>query len=269
MTTTLPSPLADLFGLQGRRVLVTGAASGLGLVIAEAMLEAGARVLLSDLDADTLAREVNRLQVVYPLAEGAPLDVGDAAAVARLVDDMVVRHGAIDCVFANAGISAGRGFVVEPGRLENIDPVTWERVLQVNLTGVLYTMQSAVRHMKPRGQGRIVVTSSIAGLRAESMSGYAYVASKAAVNNLVRQAAVELASFNVLVNAIAPGPFATNINGGRLRLPEAAERMRSYIPLGRVARPEEVKGLALLLASPASSYMTGAVIPVDGGASAR
>ena len=118
-------------------------------------------------------------------------------------------------------------------------------------------------------RGRIVVTSSIASLRAEALSGYAYVASKAAVNNLVRQAAVELAPFNVLVIAIAPGPFATGINGGRLRLPESAERMRSYIPLGRIAQPREIQGLALLLASPASSYMTGAIIPIDGGASAR
>jgi NAD(P)-dependent dehydrogenase (short-subunit alcohol dehydrogenase family) len=93
--------------------------------------------------------------------------------------------------------------------------------------------------------------------------------SKAAVNNLVRQAAVELAPFNVLVNAIAPGPFATGINGGRLRLPESAQRMKTYIPLGRVADPQEIKGIALLLASRASSYITGAVIPVDGGASAR
>ena len=115
----------------------------------------------------------------------------------------------------------------------------------------------------------MIVTSSIAGIRSEALSGYAYVTSKAAVNNLVRQAAVELAPFNVLINAIAPGPFATGINGGRLRLPESQERMRTYIPIGRVADPQEIKGLALLLASQASSYMTGAIIPVDGGASAR
>jgi len=134
---------------------------------------------------------------------------------------------------------------------------------------IMTTLRAAVRHMKPRQSGRIVVTSSIAGLRSESLSGYAYVASKAAVNNLVRQAAVELAPHNVLVNAMAPGPFATELNGGRLRLPESAERMKTHIPMGRMADPQEIKGLALLLASPASSYITGAVIPIDGGASAR
>lgn len=261
--------LASLFDLAGRSVLVTGAASGLGLAFAETMLEAGARTLMTDMDAQALDAQVQRLKSRYPLAEGATLDVADAAAVDALVDGMAARHGAIDCVFANAGVSAGRGFVVEAGQLENIDLAHWDKVLRINLDGVLHTVRAAARHMKPRREGRIVVTTSIAGLRSESLSGYAYVASKAAANNLVRQAAMELAPHNVLVNAIAPGPFATNINGGRLRLPESAERMRTHIPLGRVAQIDEIKGLALLLASPASSYMTGAIIPVDGGASAR
>jgi NAD(P)-dependent dehydrogenase (short-subunit alcohol dehydrogenase family) len=260
---------AQLFDLSGRTALVTGAASGLGLAIAEALLQAGARTVLSDADGPALDRTLARLQSVYPLAEAHVLDVTDATAVDTLVDDVVARHGAIDCVFANAGISAGRGFMVEAGRLENIDLDAWHRVHAINLDGVLHTMRAAARHMKPRGRGRIVVTSSIAGVRAEPVSGYAYVSTKAAVNNLVRQAAIELAPSNVLVNAIAPGPFSTNINGGRLRLPESVERMRTYIPLGRIADPAEIQGLALLLASEAGSYITGAVIPVDGGASAR
>lgn len=261
--------LLSLFDLSDQKILVTGAASGIGLAISEAMLEAGAQVVMTDLDAELLGAELSHLQPRYPKASGTPLDVSDAVAVDRLVDALAAQPGGIDCVFANAGMSAGRGFMVDAGRLENVDLAAWDRVLRVNLDGVLATMRAASRHMKPRGRGRIVVTSSIAGLRAEALSGYAYIASKAAVNNLVRQAAVELAPFNVLVNAIAPGPFATGINGGRLRLPESAERMRSYIPLGRIAQPQEIQGLALLLASPASSYMTGAIIPIDGGASAR
>lgn len=260
--------LQSMFDLDGQRVLVTGAASGIGLAIAEAMLEAGAHVTMTDSNAQMLDSEAGRLRAKHLNVHQCVLDVGNEADVDRVVAGMAAA-GAIDCVFANAGISAGRGFVVDEGRLENVDSAAWERVLQVNLGGVLATLRAASRHMKPRKQGRIIVTSSIAGIRSEALSGYAYVASKAAVNNLVRQAAVELAPFNVLVNAIAPGPFATGINGGRLRLPESAQRMRTYIPLGRIARPEEIKGLALLLASAASSYMTGAVIPIDGGASAR
>jgi NAD(P)-dependent dehydrogenase (short-subunit alcohol dehydrogenase family) len=258
------------FDLGGQTVVVTGAASGLGLAIAEAMLDAGANLVLSDIDGAPLAAAAERLQ---PRARGAlhvvAADVADAAQVDALVEAALQRHGAVDVVFANAGISAGRGFIAEEGRLENVDLDAWHRVLDINLSGVLATLRAAARPMKARRSGRIVVTSSIAGLRAEAMSGYAYVASKAAVNNLVRQAAVELAPYNVRVNAIAPGPFATGINGGRLRLPEAAERMKTYIPLGRIAEPDEIQGLALLLASHASSYMTGAVIAVDGGASAR
>jgi NAD(P)-dependent dehydrogenase (short-subunit alcohol dehydrogenase family) len=260
----------ELFGLVGQTVVITGAAGGLGLAIAEAVCDAGAHLVLADVDGAALAAAVEGLRprAVAGL-HGMVVDVADAAQVAALVDTALQRHGAIDTVFANAGISAGRGFAVDEGRLENVDLQTWNEVLAINLGGVLATLRAAARPMKARRSGRIVVTSSIAGLRAEAMSGYAYVASKAAVNNLVRQAAVELAPFNVLVNAIAPGPFATGINGGRLKLPEVAERMQSYIPLGRIADPAEIQGLALLLASRASSYMTGAVIAVDGGASAR
>ena len=150
---------------------------------------------------------------------------------------------------ANAGISAGRGFVVEEGELQNVRLDQWQRVIDINLSGVLLTLRAAARAMKPLGRGRIIVTASIAGLRAESLSGYAYVASKAAA-------------------AFMTGA-TLDLNGGRLKLPESAERMRTYIPLGRIAAVDEIKGIALLLASGAASYITGAVIPVDGGASAR
>ncbi|MCC6474502.1 MAG: SDR family oxidoreductase, partial [Burkholderiales bacterium] len=111
--------------------------------------------------------------------------------------------------------------------------------------------------------------ASIAGLRADRLVGYAYAATKAALVNLVRQAALELAPYNVMVNAIAPGPFLTNIADGRLhREPEAVKAFEATVPLGRLAQPREIQGLALLLASPASSFITGAVIPIDGGSSA-
>ena len=122
--------------------------------------------------------------------------------------------------------------------------------------------------MKQRRSGSIVVTGSIAGMHAESYVGYPYIATKAAVHNVVRQAAIELAPFDVRVNAIAPGPFLTNIRGGIMRKdPEVAKRIAATVPLGRVAKTDEIKGLALLLASRAGSFITGAVIPIDGGAS--
>jgi NAD(P)-dependent dehydrogenase (short-subunit alcohol dehydrogenase family) len=141
-------------------------------------------------------------------------------------------------------------------------------VVAINLTGAFTTMQAAARHMIPRKSGRIIVVASIAGLMAEPNVGYAYAATKAAVVNLVRQAAVELAQHNVLVTGIAPGPFRTNISGGRINDPNVARHFEEMVPLGRIAEPDEIKGLALLLASPASRYMTGITIPIDGGATA-
>ena len=265
MTTRPP-----MFDVGGQLALVTGAASGLGLAMAEVLLEAGATVVMVDHDAPTLDRATQRLRESgFSAVHNRLVDVSQEEAVDALFDEVAASLGAPDIVFANAGISAGRGFVVETGQLQNVRLDDWQRVLDINLSGVMLTLRAAARLMKPLGRGRIIVTASIAGLRAESLSGYAYVTSKAAVINLVRQAAVELAPHGVLVNAIAPGPFATEINGGRLKLPESAERMSTYIPLGRIAAVDEIKGIALLLASSASSYITGAVIPVDGGASAR
>jgi NAD(P)-dependent dehydrogenase (short-subunit alcohol dehydrogenase family) len=122
--------------------------------------------------------------------------------------------------------------------------------------------------MRPRRYGRIIVVASIAGLKSEALVGYAYAATKAAVINLVRHAALDLARDNVLVTGIAPGPFRTNIAGGRINEPEVEAAFAAMVPLGRIAEVDEIKGLALLLASPASSFITGVTIPIDGGATA-
>ncbi len=252
---------AQLFDVNGRVALVTGAASGLGRAMAEVMAENGAVTVLADIDRAGLADAAQRLAAGGSRVETAELDVADRAAVERCVADVARRHGRLDVAFANAGISAG-----PQGRELATAWATWDKVLDINLTGVFATLRAAATVMKPQHSGRIVVTASVAGVRGEPMVGYAYAAAKAAVANLVRQAAIELGPFNVLVNAIAPGPFRTNIAGGRMRSdPEIERQFAESCPLGRVAEPDELKGLALLLASPASSYMTGTVIPVDGG----
>jgi NAD(P)-dependent dehydrogenase (short-subunit alcohol dehydrogenase family) len=260
-----------LFNVEGHVAFVTGAASGLGLAFAEVMAENGASVVLADIDADGLERQAARLRAAGGAAEHAVLDIADAEALRAAIDRTVGRHRRLDAVFANAGVSAGPGFAVnESGRLENIDPANFRRVLDVNLTATILTMKYAASHMKERRSGSIVATTSIAGIAAEPLVGYAYAASKAAVGNVVRQAAVELAPFSVRVNAIAPGPFFTNIGDGRLhREPGLVEAFSQLVPMGRIAKPDEIKGLALLLASPAGSYITGTVIPIDGGATAK
>jgi NAD(P)-dependent dehydrogenase (short-subunit alcohol dehydrogenase family) len=262
--------LGRLFDVRGARVVVTGAASGLGFAMAEVLAECGARVTLADVDEGTLAEVTASLVERGTDARAFTVDVSDSDQVQALVDDAVAAHGGIDVVFANAGIAAQPGFGVEGGQqLDSIESDVWDRVLGINLNGALYTMRSAAAVMKRQGSGRIVVTSSIAGLRSERIVCYGYIASKAAVINLVRQAALELATHGVLVNAICPGPFQGTRIGGGATLdpdPETKAMWEGMIPLGRMADVEELKGLVLYLASPASSFVTGAAHVIDGGA---
>ena len=259
---------ADIFNVKGHVVVVTGAASGLGLAYAEAFAENGAKVVLADMDAVNLEKQAARLKAAGCDVEAVVVDVANEEALRATIDQTAERHGRLDTVFANAGISSGPGFSVSPsGAIENIDPAVYQRVLDINLTSVLHTVQFAAKHMKRQKRGAIVVTGSIAGMHAESYVGYPYALTKAAVNHLVRQAALELAPFNVRINAIAPGPFLTNIRGGVMRKdPSVAKTVSETVPLARIANTNEIKGLALLLGSPAGSYITGAVIPIDGGA---
>jgi len=259
-----------MFEVRDRVAFVTGAASGLGLAYAEVLAESGARVVLSDIDAEGAQRESARLCAAGYAAEAVKLDVADLAAIRSAIDGTAAKHGRLDICFANAGISAGPGpLFAEAGKIANISLDEFARVVHVNLTSVFATVQAAAAHMQRQRSGRVIVTASISGLRSELVSGYAYVATKAALINLVRHAATELALDNVLINAIAPGPFYTNIAGGRLhRDPEMVKLFEEAVPLHRLAQPSEIKGLALYLASDASSYVTGAVIPIDGGATA-
>jgi NAD(P)-dependent dehydrogenase (short-subunit alcohol dehydrogenase family) len=252
--------LSDRFDVAGLRTVVTGAASGLGLAMAEVMVEGGARVTLADLDAEGLDHVARRLGSGVRTAQ---VDVSDSVGVQRMFDELVEEQGGVDVAFANAGISLEPGVVDERGGLENLDRHAWDTVVDVNLNGVLFTMREAARHMKRQGSGRIVVTASTAGVGTDPMVGYSYSATKAAVIMLVRQAALELAKHGVHVNAIAPGPFRTNIGGDAAPIPP--EAWNDIVAIGRMAEPDELKGVALLLASPASSFMTGAVVPVDGG----
>jgi NAD(P)-dependent dehydrogenase (short-subunit alcohol dehydrogenase family) len=262
---------AELFNIKDHVVFVTGAASGLGLAFVEVMAENGARVMLADLDAAGLEKATSRLKAAGCEVAHSAFNVVDTDALRVAIDDTAKRFGRLDAVFANVGISSGPGFAAaESGQLENVDPAMFQRVLDVNLVATMQTMKLAAPHMKRRRYGSIVATASIAGLRSEPLVGYAYTAAKAAVANIVRHAAVELAPFNIRVNAIAPGPFITNIRDGVMhRDPKVVEQFAAMVPLGRVAKTDEIKGLALLLASPAGSFITGAVIPIDGGTTAK
>lgn len=262
---------ADLFNINGHVALVTGAASGLGLAYAEVMAENGAKTVLADIDAAGLERETARLRAAGCDVEQAVLDIADVEAQRAVFDGVTKRHGRLDAVFANAGISAGPGYgLSQDGHIDALDLALFDKALHVNLAATFHTIRLAAIHMKPRKSGSIVVTSSIAGTRSEPFVGYAYAGSKAGINNIVRHAAAELAPFNIRVNSIAPGAFLTNIGGGRLKTdPERAKKFAGMSPMNRLAGPDEIKGLALLLASPAGSFISGAVMVIDGAATAK
>jgi NAD(P)-dependent dehydrogenase (short-subunit alcohol dehydrogenase family) len=264
--------LARIFDVRGLRAVVTGAASGLGFAMAEVLADCGARVTLADVDAALLEQATASLVERGLDARSFLVDVSAESRVKALIDDVVAAQGGVDVVFANAGIASVPGFAVEGGqRIDTVEASIWHHDLGVNLDGVLFTMKHAAAVMRKQGSGRIVVTSSIAGIKAEPFVPYAYAASKAAVINLVRQAALDLAGDGVLVNAICPGPFkGTRIGGGNTLdpSPEAEAMWKTIIPVGRMAEAEELKGLVLLLASPAGSFITGQAHVIDGGSSA-
>lgn len=257
--------LDRLFDIRGYGAVVTGGARGIGFAIAQVLHAAGATVTMADVDAEELERARRQLDTGAAALFTEPLDVSDSTAVARSVERAASRAGGLQVVFANAGISAGPGPRHSAGALGSIDPEGWDRVLSVNLSGTMHTLRAAVGHLSQDGRGRLVVIASIAGLRPEPMVGYAYAATKAGVVALVRQAAIELGSHNVLVNAIAPGAFRTSIGGERLADPSLVEAFAARSALGRIAHPHEIQGLALYLASPASSYVTGSTFTIDGG----
>jgi NAD(P)-dependent dehydrogenase (short-subunit alcohol dehydrogenase family) len=262
--------LASLFDVRDVRAVVTGAASGLGFAMAEVLADCGARVTLADIDGELLEQSTKALEDRGGRVRGSVVDVSDADRVQALFDEVVAADGGVDVVFANAGMATNPGFAVEGGeRIDDIDRAAWDTVIGVNLNGVIFTMKSAAAAMRRQGGGRIVVTSSVAGIRPEPVVCYSYIASKAALLNVVRQAALDLAPDNVLVNAICPGPFKGTRIGAGATLdpdPETERQWASTVPIGRMAAPEELKGLVLLLASPAGSFITGAAHVIDGGA---
>ena len=267
--------VADMFSVDGYCAIVTGGASGLGLGFTEALAENGARVTMLDINRERIDTEVQRLRGLGWDVRGDVADVTDHQALDAAFDAAVAEYGKLDVVFANAGIDPGPGFITgwagggrarnDAGALENYADARWERVIDINLNGVFATLRAAARHMKPRKFGKIIVTTSLAAFMSEAGIGAAYMAAKAGAAHLMRNVALELAGYNITVNAIAPGFFITNIGAGYQGNLAAAETVSKAVPMHRVGFPEDMKGLALFLASPASGYVTGAQIPIDGG----
>jgi len=267
--------IADLFKVEGYGVVVTGGASGLGLGFTEALAANGARVTMLDIDEKRLGAEAERLNKAGYDVRGAVVDVRDHATLDKEFDAAARAYGKLDVVFANAGVDSGPGFIGEwvganrtrnpEGALENYTDERWEKVIDINLNGVFATCRAAAHHMKPRKSGRIIITTSLAALKSEAVIGAAYMAAKAGAAHLMRNVALELAAYNITVNAIAPGFFVTNIGGGHAHNTALQAAVSKSVPMHRVGWPRDMAGLTLFLASQASGYLTGQQIVIDGG----
>jgi NAD(P)-dependent dehydrogenase (short-subunit alcohol dehydrogenase family) len=267
--------ISELFTVTGYGAVVTGGASGIGLGLTEALAANGARVTMLDVHSQRIENETKRLREAGLDVRGKTVDVTDHEALDAAVDEAAREYGRLDVVCANAGIDSGPGFVGSwagsqrqrnpEGALESYSDERWNRVIDINLNGIFATVRAAARHMKPRKSGRIIVTTSLAATHVEAAIGSAYMAAKAGAAHFMRSAALELAGYNITVNAIAPGFIVTNIGGGHAHNPETQKAVGKVIPMHRVGFPEDLAGLALFFASPGSGYITGQEVIIDGG----
>ena len=244
--------------LNGKVALITGASRGIGLAIARTYAAAGAKVALSSRKQDglDLAAELIREDggVALPVAAHS----GDSAAIEALVDRLTREWGGIDILVNNAATNPHFGPILMA------EESHWDKILDVNVIGYFRIVKACVPVMKARGGGKVINMSSVAGKEPQPMMGV-YSVSKAAVIMLTEVLAAELAADNIQVNAIAPGFVKTKFSSALWQTEAINDALLRSIPQGRMAEPEEIAGMALYLASPASDFVTGATFVIDGG----
>lgn len=255
--------MRDLFSVEGKVVLVTGGSRGIGAMIARGFVEAGAKVYISARKAAECAKTAAALS-----EKGAciaiPADLSTEAGCQALADAIAAREGALHVLVNNAGANWGAPLAEFPDS-------GWDKVLALNVKGPFHMTKMLLPLLENAGTAadpaRVINIGSIDGLQAPAMETYAYSSSKAAVHQLTRHLAHNLAPRKIIVNAIAPGPFESKMMAETLQ--RFGEGIRASNPLGRIGEPDDMAGTAIFLSSKASAYITGAVIPVDGGISTR
>jgi len=253
--------LSDLFSIAGKTALVTGGSRGIGLMIARGFVEAGAAVYISSRKAhvcDAVAAELSELGTCVSL----PADLATEAECIRLAAEIASREEKLHILVNNAGANWG-------APLQEFPASAWDKVLDLNVKAPFFLTRSLLPQLlaaaAPGDPARVINTGSIDGIQVPVLGTYSYSSSKAAVHHLTRVLAKELGPQGITVNAIAPGPFESKMMAETLA--NFREMIVQSCPLGRIGEPDDMAGVAIYLASRAGAYVTGAVIPVDGGMS--
>jgi NAD(P)-dependent dehydrogenase (short-subunit alcohol dehydrogenase family) len=253
--------MTDLFDIAGKTAVVTGGSRGIGLMIARGLLRAGARVVISSRKEADLNAAAAALASVGEV-KAIPADLVTRDGAVALAEAVAAEFPALNILVNNAGATWG-------APLEEFPQSGWDRVIGLNVEGVFHLTTALLPALRAAASdddpARVINIGSIDGIKAPVMDNYSYSASKAAVHQLTRHLALRLASEHITVNAIAPGPFESKMTAFMLGNADARAGVEQMVPLGRLGRPDDAAGLVQFLASRAGSYLTGTVIPLDGG----
>lgn len=259
MTDDQISTHAELFDLSGKYALVTGGTRGIGMMMARGLLQAGARVVITSRKADACASAEERLSE-FGDVRAIPADLSSHDECRRLADLVTADADALHILVNNAGATWG-----EP--LDSFPDSAWDKVLDLNVKSPFWLVQALLPALRTAGTAddpaRVINVGSIDGIHVSPLPTYSYSSSKAAVHQLTRVLARELGPQHITVNAVAPGPFESKMMAATLEA--AGDAIAAAAPLRRIGRPDDMAGIAVFLASRAGSYLTGAIIPVDGG----